>query len=698
MKKLLTVILSSAILLGVLSPAAVLAQDEKKPLSVLDSSTVVLDRERMLISHVCGIPDAATLIAQFANDSDDITITCNSSPLSSKDKVPNGSLLTCKTADGEESFTVVISGDADSNASISVKDAMCILRSLAGLTPEDDSGAQDANCDGSVNVKDVMLILRYLAGWDVAVGAEDIVYTEEAIKAPAEDERIILSFGNDLDKHDCYTMAKTGKNTDTIRIAKNEIGFTQLFLSSYTDVEGLTISISDFTSQKGHRLKTGLFSEYCFEVEDAATKNTVYYADALPPVQGEFKIDSLCTRGFVIKAYTDADSAPGLYRATVNVNMGTKTVKKAYVYADVWSFALSDDTACATAFGLSHYAIYMDYRQYDPDDEVLYRAYYDFLLENRVSAYHMPFSVLDERADEYMSNPRVTSFMIDGRDGHFEAMTDKQLSDAHVKLSANEDWARKGYFYYVDEPSTYQGLLDVKESGERLAKLYPGYRLVVPYYTNTMLNGKDLTANLAESVTLWCPMSDFWTPIDCHVSGANHRFNETSIKKYGTAEERFGKEVAEGDELWWYVCISPQYPYPNFFATYQGTLTRVLFWQTYMYDITGVLYWSVNSWANGAEWRKMDGEFPYGDGKLLYSGRKFGLRAPISSIRLEQVRDGIEDYQYLTMIEEYLGKEKADEIVAKVTTGILEYTSEAKVLRSVRDEMGELLENYFKGQ
>lgn len=160
---------------------------------------------------------------------------------------------------------------------------------------------------------------------------------------------------------------------------------------------------------------------------------------------------------------------------------------------------------------------------------------------------------------------------------------------------------------------------------------------------------------------------------------------------FGTAEERFAREVEDGDELWWYVCIGPQYPYANFFSTYQGTMTRVLMWQQYMYNVEGLLYWSVNAWESGREWRTMDLKWPYGDGRLIYCGSKYSLRAPISSIRLEQVRDGIEDYQYMAMIEEKYGREKADEFISKITTGILEYSTDAELMRAVRNEMGDLL-------
>ena len=77
-------------------------------------------------------------------------------------------------------------------------------------------------------------MLRYLAGWDVRIGVESIVYTEEEQIASEENPDIILCFGNDLDKLDGNFEQDTGKRTDTILTAKNEISFTQMFLSHFS--------------------------------------------------------------------------------------------------------------------------------------------------------------------------------------------------------------------------------------------------------------------------------------------------------------------------------------------------------------------------------------------------------------------------------------------------------------------------------
>lgn len=688
MKRILTAILALVTACGTIAASGSgVGAEENTGLSAPDTSTIVV--ENGYVRNIAGIPTVSELIAQLDGHGNAVSVV----GLSENDRVANGTKILC----GDSEYTAVISGDLYPDAKINARDIIAMMRQLVGADASDESGAFDVNLDGAKNAKDILHVMRYMVGWDVALGAEYFTYSEEPVTAPSEDSTLSLVFGDNLTKTDKKLSTVSGTVTDTIRLAKNEIEFTQFYLTSETTRSDLKVSATDFVSLKGDRIPSELLAEYYFKVNDAASGKEVYYADALPPASVyDFKLPAGENQGFVIKAKTSADTPAGLYRAKISVMSGDKVVKRADVYAQVWDFALSDDTACATAFGLSRYSIYTYHKQYEGDDGLLYRAYYDFMLENRLSAYYLPYSVLDDKADEYMSNPRVTSFMIDGRD-HPNAsltsgdMTDEELEAAYAKLSKNEDWMKKGYFYYVDEPWNGTMVSEIVESADRLKKHFPDYRLTVPYL-NEQIDGRDLSETMRNAgVNLWCPLSAFWTHSDCTVPGANKRFSASTEARYGTAEERFAGYVGKGDELWWYVCITPQYPYANFFSTYQGTMSRVLFWQQYMYNIDGVLYWAVNDWQNGAEWRTMNCGFDYGDGRLIYCGAKYGIRGPISSIRLELVRDGIEDFQYLRMAEERFGREKVDEILRRVTTGILDYTRDADVLRAARDELGRML-------
>ena len=64
----------------------------------------------------------------------------------------------------------------------------------------------------------------------------------------------------------------------------------------------------------------------------------------------------------------------------------------------------------------------------------------------------------------------------------------------------------------------------------------------------------------------------------------------------------------------------------------------------------------------------------------------------MASLRLESVRDGIEDFEYLTMLEEIYGKDVVDAIITKWTTGLGEYSTDTEAFRELRAQLGALLE------
>ena len=51
--------------------------------------------------------------------------------------------------------------------------------------------------------------------------------------------------------------------------------------------------------------------------------------------------------------------------------------------------------------------------------------------------------------------------------------------------------------------------------------------------------------------------------------------------------------------------------------------------------------------------------YPNGDGFLAYPGAPIGHDGPVTSIRLEQAREGCEDYEYLYLLRNLIAKAKA---------------------------------------
>jgi hypothetical protein len=102
-----------------------------------------------------------------------------------------------------------------------------------------------------------------------------------------------------------------------------------------------------------------------------------------------------------------------------------------------------------------------------------------------------------------------------------------------------------------------------------------------------------------------------------------------------------------GGEVWWYVNHEPAKPYGNFFVDQTGMDHRILFWQAWALQIRGFHYAGINNAPPGAN--PLDGlvdDTPVnGNGFLVYPGPG----GPVSSVRWEIIRDGIEDYDYLTL-------------------------------------------------
>jgi hypothetical protein len=77
-----------------------------------------------------------------------------------------------------------------------------------------------------------------------------------------------------------------------------------------------------------------------------------------------------------------------------------------------------------------------------------------------------------------------------------------------------------------------------------------------------------------------------------------------------------------------------------------------------------------------------------GDGELLYAGKD----GPIGCIRLANIRDGIEDYEYLWKLAEREGLDKAREACAPVTTSLTEFTRDAKEVSRQRERIARRIE------
>ena len=119
---------------------------------------------------------------------------------------------------------------------------------------------------------------------------------------------------------------------------------------------------------------------------------------------------------------------------------------------------------------------------------------------------------------------------------------------------------------------------------------------------------------------------------------------------------------------------------------------------THQYRADGLLYWHVNFWGNNpliderdtylTSWNSYSILYMPGDGILLYPGR----HGVLPSIRLAQIRDGVEDYEWLQMASAKKGVAAADACSKKLIQNMKEYSRSPEKLRQVRSELADLIE------
>jgi len=110
--------------------------------------------------------------------------------------------------------------------------------------------------------------------------------------------------------------------------------------------------------------------------------------------------------------------------------------------------------------------------------------------------------------------------------------------------------------------------------------------------------------------------------------------------------------------VWWYICCGPPHPHANWFVEYPAIETRLLMGaMTAKYRPDGFLYYALTRWPNNTKpiedgpftaWNPASFKTFNGDGSILCPGPG---GKPLATIRIENFRDGLEDYAYARILE-----------------------------------------------
>lgn len=249
--------------------------------------------------------------------------------------------------------------------------------------------------------------------------------------------------------------------------------------------------------------------------------------------------------------------------------------------------------------------------------------------------------------------------------------------------------APRAYVYPIDEPSAKMRPL-VEKYATLIHRYVPGVKFLLTTDATTQKN------KLLKGV-------------DIYVYKLHFAFRDSAWYKQVRKTHK---------EYWIYSHATNWSPVtPSLLLDAPVTDSRIQPWMAWKLRASGLLYFGINKWTKPGGMRDPYVDFNTGktykgrpfndDGMLVYPGYypARGLyvegAAPVSSLRMEAMRDGLEDYEYLTQIAARYGTPKADAYAGaligrapKAKAGRLifpPYSKNEGDFEAVRAQMGALL-------
>ncbi len=156
------------------------------------------------------------------------------------------------------------------------------------------------------------------------------------------------------------------------------------------------------------------------------------------------------------------------------------------------------------------------------------------------------------------------------------------------------------------------------------------------------------------------------------------------LGRFDKSLDRMLERLSAGKEVWFYTCLFPNGSYPNRFVDYPLIKTRVLHWINFKWGFPGYLHWGFNQWRGGDPFQNLEpphgtSVLPPGDAWIVYPGD----RQLLDSIRHEAMRDGVEDFELLTLLAKK-DRAMAHEIAEGTVRTFTDYVRDEKIFRAQR--------------
>jgi hypothetical protein len=374
-------------------------------------------------------------------------------------------------------------------------------------------------------------------------------------------------------------------------------------------------------------------------------------------------------------AWIDVDVPPGApsgwYVGNVTVKSAGAVVATMPVRLKVWKVDLPTTAALRSSFGMSwNGACVQEYGSYEAcggDDgvEAMHELYARFALDRRVSIGAVVYAgpknddwthfdalygpLLDGTAKTRLPGAKLTTIQYAGPND----ATTLQRWSTHF---AAKGWLDRLVFYHCDEPASGNSCNFTQALDEENA-VHGASSAVRTLLTADV---EDISSHgLLDAVDVLVPVLDQMEP---H-GEASHRPSYDAFLARSAKKALFWYQSCDEHES----CAKGGVPgpasatWPSYMADASPMRNRVFQWLAWANRIQGELYYTIDycfTASCGGSSDPLQSIYAFsghGDGTLLYPGKPAVIggshHVPLSSIRLELIREGMEDFELLHLLE-----------------------------------------------
>jgi len=469
----------------------------------------------------------------------------------------------------------------------------------------------------------------------------------------------------------------------SISSARNEKEPLQVAIRSAKDLKGVNVRVELPADEAGAKLQDFKIERIGFVPCDV---NSNYFSSDLPswrrniPNGGpgsdgwpgiwpdpvlplrQFDLPANTTQPVLITASIPKNAKPGDYTGKVIIESGGKPLITAPFRIKVWDFELPDESHLTALFDLGNGPGWSFL------DMTNRKLWYKLMAEHRVCANAIePGPVInysngrvtldttefDKMAKYYFDDLKMNKTYLPGifysfgwgfeprgiygfsypSEGYKEAyQTVLKAVWEHVK---EKGWDKKFLLYISDEPDAWNSVV-----GKRMVEQMKGVCDII----HEAAPDVNIYSSTWRFVPEWVGYLDVW-----------------GVGNYGCFPvDEMERRLKDGDKLWFTtdgtMCLNTPY----------NAIERLYPYFCFKYGVSAYEFWDISWWTYDPfkfGWhtylphvfkpgdKPIGVRYPNGDGFLTYPGWLAGETGPLSSVRFEQVREGMEDYEYMYILK-----------------------------------------------